>query len=196
MKNRWHRYNINRPRSRHGHKYSKYKKYLIMMMLICTKQHVSNTWSSIHEKVKQHWGWVEKKASLIKKSVYLTSIVSFFIDQSEKWIVSSFYNLIVKLPKNEKLKTWHCSLDFWRILSCKIPKYAHMSNQHSILFDGLVRLNYDYMELIIAWWKPVDSLTGLVRFHVIRNLPVNEIYQFPGWPFKRAVPFTVPSLSI
>ena len=105
--------------------------------------------------------------------MYLTSIVSFFIDQSEKWIVSSFYNLIVKLPKNEKLNTWHCSLDFWRILSCKIPKYAHMSNQHSILFDGLVRLNYDYMELIIAWWKPVDSLTGLVRFHVIRNLPAN-----------------------
>ena len=21
----------------------------------------SNIWSSIHEKVKQHWGWVEKK---------------------------------------------------------------------------------------------------------------------------------------
>ena len=27
MKNRSHRYDINRPRSRHGHKYSKYKKY-------------------------------------------------------------------------------------------------------------------------------------------------------------------------
>ena len=38
MKNRWQRYNINRPRSRHGHKYRKYKKYLTMMMLVCIKQ--------------------------------------------------------------------------------------------------------------------------------------------------------------
>ena len=35
MKNRLGSYNINRPRSRHGHKYSKYKKCLSMMMLVC-----------------------------------------------------------------------------------------------------------------------------------------------------------------
>ena len=33
------------------------------------KQHLSNIWSSVHEIVKQHWGWVEKKALLIKKSM-------------------------------------------------------------------------------------------------------------------------------
>ena len=64
MKNRSHRYDINRPRSRHGHKYGTYKKYLTMMMFICIKQHVSNIWSSAHEKVKQQWGWVEKKRCL------------------------------------------------------------------------------------------------------------------------------------
>ena len=32
MKNISHRYDINRPRSRHGHKYSKYKKCLSIMM--------------------------------------------------------------------------------------------------------------------------------------------------------------------
>ena len=32
MKNRLHRYNINRPMSRHGHKYSKYKKGYSMKM--------------------------------------------------------------------------------------------------------------------------------------------------------------------
>ena len=39
MKNRSHRYNKNRPRTRHGHIciYSKYKKCLTMMMLICIK---------------------------------------------------------------------------------------------------------------------------------------------------------------
>ena len=42
MKNRSHRYDINRPRSRHGHKYGTCKKYLTMMMVIYIKKHVSN----------------------------------------------------------------------------------------------------------------------------------------------------------
>ena len=36
---------------------------------MCTKQHLSSIWNSIHEKVKQHWGWVGKKVLLIKKRV-------------------------------------------------------------------------------------------------------------------------------
>ena len=36
-KNRSHGYDIERPRSRHGHKYSKYKKCHRIMMLICIK---------------------------------------------------------------------------------------------------------------------------------------------------------------
>ena len=42
MKNRSHRYNINKPGSRHGHIHIKYKKCLSMMILIRTKQHLSN----------------------------------------------------------------------------------------------------------------------------------------------------------
>ena len=56
MKNRSYKYDINWPRCRHGHKYSKYKQRLSMMMLICIKQHLSNIWNSILEKLKQHWG--------------------------------------------------------------------------------------------------------------------------------------------
>ena len=41
MENRSHRYGINRPSSRHGHKYSKYKS-ISKTMLICIKQHLSN----------------------------------------------------------------------------------------------------------------------------------------------------------
>ena len=41
MKNRSHRYDINRLRARLGHKYSRYKKSLSMMIL-CIKQHLSN----------------------------------------------------------------------------------------------------------------------------------------------------------
>ena len=55
MKNGSHRCSINRPKPI----YSTYKKSLMMLLLICIKQHISNIWSSVHEKVKQHWRWVE-----------------------------------------------------------------------------------------------------------------------------------------
>ena len=42
MKNRLNKYNINRRRFRHGHKYTKYKMCLIIMMVISIKQHLSN----------------------------------------------------------------------------------------------------------------------------------------------------------
>ena len=42
MKNTSHRYDINRTRSSHEHKYSKYKKHLSMMILTCITQHLSN----------------------------------------------------------------------------------------------------------------------------------------------------------
>ena len=38
-----------------------------MMMLKSVKQHLSNIWNSIYVKVKQHWGWVEKKSVAYKK---------------------------------------------------------------------------------------------------------------------------------
>ena len=65
-KNRSHRYNINRPTSRHMLTYTKYKKCLSMMMLVCIKQHPTNAWSSVYEKVKEYCGWVEKNVLLIK----------------------------------------------------------------------------------------------------------------------------------
>ena len=40
MKNRSHRYDINRPRPRHGHEYTKHKICLSLMMVICIKQHL------------------------------------------------------------------------------------------------------------------------------------------------------------
>ena len=55
MNNRSHRYDINRFRPRHGHKCTKYKMYLSMMMIIYIKQNLINIWNCIHEKVEQHW---------------------------------------------------------------------------------------------------------------------------------------------
>ena len=76
MKNRSQRYDINRPRARYGHKYTKYKTCLSIFMVTCIKQYLNNIWGSIHKKVKQHWGWVEKKALLIKKACASVSIWS------------------------------------------------------------------------------------------------------------------------
>ena len=53
---------------RHGHKHTEYKLCLSMMIVMCIKQHLSNIWSPVHEKVKQHWGWAEKKVLLFKKT--------------------------------------------------------------------------------------------------------------------------------
>ena len=39
MKNKSHKQDINRPRLRHGHKNSKYRKCLSIMILICIKQY-------------------------------------------------------------------------------------------------------------------------------------------------------------
>ena len=57
-------YDINKPKHSRRHKYTKYKVYLSMVMVVWNKQHPSNIWSSIHEKVKQQWGWDEKKSCL------------------------------------------------------------------------------------------------------------------------------------
>ena len=58
------RYDIKIPRPRHGYKCTKCKICLSIMIVLCIKQHLSNIWSSIHEKIKQLWGWVEKKICL------------------------------------------------------------------------------------------------------------------------------------
>ena len=45
MKYRSQIYNINRNRPRHGYRYTKYKMYLSIVMLICIKQHTGPPYS-------------------------------------------------------------------------------------------------------------------------------------------------------
>ena len=67
MKKRSHRYDINRLTPRHEHKHTKFKMCLSKIELICIKQNLSCIWNSDHEKIKQHWVWVEKERCLQKK---------------------------------------------------------------------------------------------------------------------------------
>ena len=77
IKNRSHRYDINKLTSSHGHKYRKDKNCLSIMMLLCITQQLSNAWSSIHEKVKQHWGLVETCVGKFRK---------FISDKIKSWV--------------------------------------------------------------------------------------------------------------
>ena len=47
MKNASNRYDINRPTPRYRRKYTKYKTFLSMMIVICIKQHQSNIWVKV-----------------------------------------------------------------------------------------------------------------------------------------------------
>ena len=76
MKNTSCRYDKNRPRSGHGHKYIKYKISLSIMMVICIKQHISNILSSINEKLSNTDPGLKKSVAYIKKRVSSKSILS------------------------------------------------------------------------------------------------------------------------
>ena len=87
MKNGSHRYDMNRTRARHGNKCTKYEMRFSKTMVMCNKQHLSKIWSKSHGKVKQHWGWVEKKRCLQKKRVFL-NILTY---SQEKTYVGIFW---------------------------------------------------------------------------------------------------------
>ena len=48
------------------------------MMVICIEQHLSNIWSSIHEKAKQHEGELKKSVACKTKRVVLNYRFSYF----------------------------------------------------------------------------------------------------------------------
>ena len=122
MKSRSHWYDIYRRRSRHEQKYSKYKKYLSIMMLICIKQHhLRNIWRTIHEKCKQYRGWIEKKNWLIKKSVLLTRF--------EYWYWSIVFLLTCAEPQISTAPQDFCNHDLTSTkLKCKWGKYTKYEN--------------------------------------------------------------------
>ena len=70
MRNRSQIYSIIRPRPRHGHKYTKYKIYLSIIMVICITQHLSNIWSRIHKNLSNTEAELKKSVGY-KKSVYI-----------------------------------------------------------------------------------------------------------------------------
>ena len=83
MKNGSHRYDINRHKSRHGYKYSENKKCVSMMILTCIRQHLSNIWSSIHEKNEKNHKKKKKKKNVAYKQKACI-IIGYFFSRVEK----------------------------------------------------------------------------------------------------------------
>ena len=64
-----------------------YDRFSIMVTHI--KLQLSNIWSSMYEKAKQHWGWVKKKSVAHKNSVYAVwpLLLQVFLKKSIKKIM-------------------------------------------------------------------------------------------------------------
>ena len=119
-----HRYNINRPRSRHEHKCPEYKKCLSMMMFTCIKQHLSNIGDSVHEKVKKQRCLHEKSctSSLVKFPSFRFLLLFFFQD---KYISRSFAITFEIISHRKVLFYDSCYAEpqkFWMIFSPKQKK--------------------------------------------------------------------------
>ena len=89
-KKRSHKYDTSRPRSRHGHNIVNIKTVLVWWAL-----YLSNTWSSIHEKVKQHWGWVEKMRCLLKKRGIDVKTAIFKLENMYKFVLAFFFFIVL-----------------------------------------------------------------------------------------------------
>ena len=97
MKNTSHRYDINRPTSRHGHEYCKYKNCFTMMYQATPKQYLNlSSWKS-YGTVRFIW----KKGLLIKDRVFNRDVNCYWLKRScfQSWIQSSSYLFPLLLQK-------------------------------------------------------------------------------------------------
>ena len=74
IKNRSYRYDINGPRSRHGHKYSKYRKGLVWWCLCLSSNTYATFEGQFMKKFSNTEAELKKKRCLEKKRVYLGNI--------------------------------------------------------------------------------------------------------------------------
>ena len=142
------RYDLNRPWPRR--KCSKNKKCLSKMMLLFIKQHLSNTWSSIYEKVKQHQ---LKKALLIRKSVYLFRVLSLRTS-----LLSQLFSIFYRKGKSVSTKdciftnsyrTFLLNKQIILFFDMKITLPKHISKTTSTHFHIYIRKHMTLIETSI-----------------------------------------------
>ena len=104
------------------------------MMLVCIKQYLSNIWSSIHEKVKQLWGWVEKKKNVAyKKGVYTWVLYNFQI------IVNSEDNISMSSNIGQRRSKW--SQNILMFMKPSLSSEWNLQSLLSMFFFFLNKIN-------------------------------------------------------
>ena len=179
MKNRLHRYDINRPRPKHRHKYSKYKMRLNIMVVIVIKHKLSSIWSSIHEKVKQHQGWVEKKALLIKTSLkfiiktsFQSQVLSHFLaNKSSCWDL--YYNYVFwKFQRNSR----KIMINVWFSFFCKVADQNPQRSENAFFIYALLEILLKYQGKLIRYVRYFGTT-------ILQNSSGGcfWMYSFPFW---------------
>ena len=127
-----------------------------MMMLICIKRHLRNIWSSIHEKVKQRWGWLEKKALVIKKSVYFVdtyneSVFNPFFVLSWIWSCFCVNREKISFPRpdfvDSEIVIWGLTslTDFYERVHLLFKKWHLSDCQKKISFVQITHLKFTFL---------------------------------------------------
>ena len=137
MNNRSHRYYMTITRLRHGCNYTKYKKCLSIMMVICNKQHLSHNWN-------QHWGWV----AYIKKSCIFENSLT------HRQFLIRFLSLV-------GIKIWiRQSKDILRIYGCaSLYLYLLSKHRHLLYWVGLFPYPHYTNEAIFIKTLPLATYT-------------------------------------
>ena len=133
-----------------------------MMMLIRIKQHLSNIWSSVHKKVKQHWGWVEQSIAYKKKRVAILEKWKSVVDNKSNFgaVLSDLPRALDCLPHDlllAKLNTYGFSL-----LALKLVQ-SYLSNRKQ-----RTKINSKFSS-----WEEI--LFGLPQRSILRPLWFNII---------------------
>ena len=124
------------------------------------KQHLGIIWSSVYEKVEQHWGWVEKKPCLLKKKRCNFKIILFFfwycsvVIQNLKWS-NTLKQFVGNLPTNGlsvfdhfwglMLKGFRKSNGFW-----VLRFFLILSNLFMRFVDGLILFSQSRKSWIVV----------------------------------------------
>ena len=161
-KNRSHRCDIKRPTSRHGLTYTKYKKCLSMMILICIKQHPTNTWGSIYEKVKEHWDWVEKNVLLIKHKRVRQKAKTLKRQKSTETVLNQ--KILIAKRLSRKLGT---SILFGIAIehNCFKIQFSICMDNFEQYFQTAILKTQNYLESFIITWKVFTPLKNSRLFY-------------------------------
>ena len=140
-----HRCDIYRPWLWYGHKYSEYKTCLSLIMLTFIKQHLSNIWSSTHEKVSSTEAEFKKSVAYWKKRITQNDIKRNYI---RKCIFRHDKYVCINIQR-ERPREREGEHDFYRL--------SHVET-HQLTILGVIQ----FSERVLFWleWFLYDGNIG------------------------------------